>query len=92
MHSESKSRNSKRGIINNQKVKNDAGLKSKSPAISNPRIDEFGPTLKERQAAIELAINKSVYLRTANFLIKNNAFAVMRFSFDLNLFFFIQLI
>lgn len=59
------------------KTKNDAGLKSKSPAITNPRIDEFGPSLKERETSTELAIKKSIYLRTASFLIKNNAFAVI---------------
>lgn len=89
INSESKSRNSKRGTISNQnKIKLDVSSKTKSPAINNPRVDEFGPSLKEREATTDLAINKSIYLRTANFLIKNNAFAVIKIKIILNLFYF----
>ncbi|CAF0849700.1 unnamed protein product [Brachionus calyciflorus] len=77
LHAESKSRNSKRGTLTNPgKIKlNDPLIKSKSPGISHQKLEDLGPSLKEKQSMTELAINKSIYLRTADFLIKNNAFA-----------------
>lgn len=77
IESQSKSRNSKRGTVTNTaKNKVETLSKSpKSPGVSS-KIDDQGLSLKEKQVNTEMSINKSIYTRAANFLIKYNAFAV----------------
>ena len=73
-----KSRASKRGAASQQaKNKSDGSSKSKSPGISS-KTEDNGQNLKEKQVATELAINKSIYMKTAQFLIKYNALVVRK--------------
>ena len=79
---QSKSRSSKRGTITQQtKTKSDSFSKSpKSPqgnvTATSYKHEEQVISLKERQHLADLAINKSIYLKTANFLVNNNAYSV----------------
>lgn len=73
----SKSRNSKRGTLTqSNKIKLDGSSKSKSPAISSSKNEEVQLSYKDRLIQAEQAINMSIYMRTANFLIKHNAFSM----------------
>lgn len=74
----SKSRNSKRGTLTqSNRIKLEQGSnKSKSPAIGSKMEEIATHSPKEKLALAELAITKSVWMRTAQFLIKHNAFAV----------------
>ena len=76
-----KSRNSKRGTITQPtKIKLGEGSnKSKSPGISS-KNEETQISYKDKLVQSELAITKSIYMRTAQFLIKHNAFAVCLLS------------
>lgn len=79
VQAEAKSRASKRGTITQMgKSGNQAGSSKspKSPGISVTKSEDQGLSLKERIVNSELAINKSIYMKTAYFLIKYNAFAV----------------
>lgn len=72
----SKSRNSKRGTITQgNKIKLDGSNKSKSPGIGS-KVEESSISPKDKLALAELAVAKSIYMRTAQFLIKHNAFTV----------------
>lgn len=82
----SKSRNSKRGTLTQAtKIKLDGGSnKSKSPAIgasskyvADENLSSSSHTQKDKLMLAELAVAKSIYMRTAQFLIKHNAFAVI---------------
>jgi hypothetical protein len=70
-----KSRNSKRGTVSQQKVKSEGSSKSKSPGIVS-KAEDHGQNLKEKLISTELAIKKSIYMTTASFLVKYNAFVV----------------
>ena len=41
------------------------------------KADDHGSNLKEKLLNAEMSINKSIYMKTANFLVKHNAFAVI---------------
>jgi hypothetical protein len=83
-----KSRNSKRGTVSQQKVKSEGSSKSKSPGIVS-KNEDHGQNLKEKLISTELAIKKSIYMTTANFLVKYNAFVViMSYSFKSSVIFF----
>ena len=52
------------------------------------KTDDHGSNLKEKLLFAENAINKSIYMKTANFLVKHNAFAVNKsLTFKINYFF-----
>jgi hypothetical protein len=77
-----KSRNSKRGGAPSQTqkgAKSDGSSKSKSPGASGAtaaKPEDSGQNLKEKLAASELAIKKSIFMTTASFLIKYNSLVV----------------
>lgn len=91
----SKSRNSKRGTLTqSNRIKLEQGSnKSKSPAIGS-KMEEIAAhySPKEKLALAELAITKSVWMRTAQFLIKHNAFAVRNNRVAKNTFLFVKLV
>jgi hypothetical protein len=62
-------------------MKSEGSGKSKSPGIA-AKLEDHSQNLKEKQINSELSINKSIYMRTAQFLIKNKAFVVgFQFNF-----------
>lgn len=51
--------------------------KTKSPGI-NFKAEDHVHSLKDKLVTAELSVNKSIYMRTAQFLIKYNALVVIR--------------